>query len=407
MSFNGGSLMPIDQALDYLLSQVSASAGQVEVDLSDALGCVLAESLVASMDVPAHNNSAMDGFAIRRNDLQCAETRLPISQTIAAGYVGDVLAPGSAARIFTGAPIPQGADVVVIQENTRFDNDSVTILERPELGKNIRIKGHDIAIGETVLRAGHKLRPQDMGLLSSLGICRIKVQKPLTVAIINTGDEVIPPDQPLGPGQIHDSNSYTLDALLQQLGFRTLKMGIVEDDLQSTEVALIEAAEKADCIVTTGGVSVGDEDYVKKAVENLGELSLWKLAIKPGKPFSFGQVANTPFFGLPGNPVAVFVTFTMLVKPCLLKMQGAEKFALSEFKIKAGFEIKKSGSRQEYLRVRIVYDEEGQQELQTFSNQGSSIMTSLSWADGLAIIPVNTEVSNGDLLSYIPFSGLL
>jgi molybdopterin molybdotransferase len=407
MAFERGSLTPIEQALDFLLGQIGTSTKLIEVDLPQALGGVLAESLTASIDVPAYDNSAMDGFAVRCSDVEAEGTQLPVSQTIAAGYVGSALEAKSAARIFTGAAIPDGADGVVIQENTQLEDDVVTILEKPRKGKNIRLKGHDIARGGMVLEVGHKLRPQDMGLLSSLGVSKVKIFQPLTVAIINTGDEVVPPDQPLGPGQIYDSNSYTLDALLQRLGFQTLKLGIVEDDLQSTEQALTEAAEKADCIITTGGVSVGDEDHVRKAVENLGELSLWKLAIKPGKPFSFGRVQNKPFFGLPGNPVAVFVTFTMLVKPSLLKMQGATDLNLSEFKVKAGFEMNNPGSRQEYIRVRLGQSEEGHQELYSFDNQGSSIMTSLSWADGLAVIPIDTRVEKGDLLTYIPFTGLL
>ncbi|MDC0598802.1 molybdopterin molybdotransferase MoeA [Gammaproteobacteria bacterium] len=411
MAFTGGSLMPIEAALDYLLARLdespSSGIGTEEVALNQALGSVLAQAQIAKIDVPTYDNSAMDGFAVNSADLKGLETQLSVSQTITAGAVGAPLQANTAARIFTGAPIPQGADAVVIQENTRFDNSSVTILENPAAGKNIRLKGHDIRRGEQVLAAGHKLRPQDMGLLSSLGISSIKIQRPLTVAIINTGDEIISPDKTLGPGQIYDSNSYTLDALLQNLGFKTLKLGIVADDLQSTEQALLEAATKADCIITTGGVSVGDADYVKKAVENLGELKLWKLAIKPGKPFSYGSVNTKPFFGLPGNPVAVFVTFVILVRPYLLKMQGAEGATVTELKVKAGFNITRASNRQEYIRVKLQNNSLNEQELQLFENQGSSIMTSLSWADGLAVVPMDVTIKKGELLSYLPFSGLL
>ena len=407
MALNTGGLMPIDEALDYILAQVSPAVGVEELPLAQALGCVLAQAQVAQINVPEHDNSAMDGFVLRCADLQEGRRQLPISQVIAAGHVGEPLEPGTAARIFTGAPIPAGADTVVIQENAEFDENFVSILEQPELGRNIRLKGHDIAKGGQVLDAGHRLRSQDMGLLSSLGISRIQVKRPLTIAIINTGDEIVPPDQVLKAGQIYDSNSYTLDALLQQLGFRTLKLGIVADDLESTEKALKAAASQADCVITTGGVSVGDEDHVRKAVENLGELALWKLAIKPGKPFSFGRVSHKPFFGLPGNPVAVFVTFVMLVRPYLLKVQGAKEIALTEFKIKSGFDMPETGSRQEYIRVKLHTNASGEQELLRFGNQGSSIMTSLSWADGLAIIPIDTTVSKGKLLRYIPFAGLV
>lgn len=410
MAFSGTGLMPIDQALAFLLDQQASLPSKElqieEVPVADALGRFLAEEQIAMLDVPAHDNSAMDGYAVNSADLSGDGVQLKVSQTIAAGYVGDALEPGTAVRIFTGAPIPQGADVVVIQENTSLDSGIVTINESPDKGRNIRRKGHDIAIGDKVLAAGHRLKPQDLGLLSSLGISKIKVQKALTVAIINTGDEIIPPEQELGPGQIYDSNSFTLAALLQTLGFKTLKLGIVADDLASTERALSEAADQADCIISTGGVSVGDEDHVKTAVENLGELSLWKLAIKPGKPFSYGMIEGKPFFGLPGNPVAVFVTFTMLVRPYLLKMLSANEVIPRQFKIRAGFAIKKSGSRQEYIRVRLGVDEKGEQALVLFGNQGSSILTSLSWADGLAIIPIDSTVTVGDLVDYIPFNGL-
>jgi molybdopterin molybdotransferase len=228
----------------------------------------------------------------------------------------------------------------------------------------------------------------------------------LTVAILNTGDEVIAPGTPLRAGQLYDSNSYTLAGLLSRLGMQVIKLGIVADNLASTEAALTKAAAQADCIISTGGVSVGDEDHVKQALENLGQLSLWKLAIKPGKPFSFGSVGTTPFFGLPGNPVAVFVTFVTLVRPFLLRMQGATDTAVPSFPVKAGFTISESGTRQEFLRVRLV--RKGKEQVaEAFSDQGSSILTSLSWADGLAIVPVHTTIQAGEPVEYLPFSGLL
>lgn len=402
-----GSLMPVDEAHDYLLDRVVVKTGNVNVPLEQALGQILAEAQTARIDVPAYDNSAMDGFAVNTRDLSEDQPQLKISQTIAAGHAGEELQPATAARIFTGAVIPDGANAVVIQEDTRFNKNTVTILKKPDPGQNIRSKGHDIDKDSQVLAAGHRLLPQDIGLLSSLGISGIKIQKPLSVAIINTGDEIVASGQPLKPGQIYDSNSYTLHALLQKLGFNIIKLGIIEDNLASTEKALLEAAERSDCIITTGGVSVGDEDYVKKAVENLGELSLWKLAIKPGKPFSFGTVNSTPFFGLPGNPVAVFVTFCMLVRPYLLKMQGVSELSLTEFWVKADFEQSRPGSRQEYIRVRLQASGDGGQSLVAYDNQSSSLVTSLSWADGLAVIPINSMVAKGDLLRYIPFKGLL
>ena len=399
------ALTPIELALDNILEQLKVTGNFQTVSLANAQGCILTEDQVARIDVPMYDNSAMDGFVVNVEGLKQGDT-LSISQVIAAGHPGVPLDAGTAARIFTGAAIPENTNAVVMQENTEHSEGRVTILQLPSVGENIRLRGHDIETGSTVLKAGHRLRAQDLGLLASLGISEVSVCKPLKVAIINTGDEVVSPDQQLEPGQLYDSNSFTLDALLQKLGMETIKLGIVEDSLDATKGILSRASELADCIITTGGVSVGDEDHVKAAVESLGELNLWKLAIKPGKPFSFGYVNNKPFFGLPGNPVAVFVTFTMLVRACLLKLQGATSIKPPVYQVPAGFDLTKGGSRQEYIRV-CLQENDGKQELVPFGNQGSSIVTSLSWADGLAIIPMNTLVNKGDLLDYIPFEALL
>ena len=398
--------MPLAEALQLILAAVIPCKAVTDVPLSEALGRVLAQTRRADMDVPAYDNSAMDGYAVNTRDGKISGTRLPLSQTIAAGHPGQALAPGSVARIFTGAPIPEGADAVVMQENTRVEDGSIVIDELPHAGQNIRLKGHDIAKGTEVLQAGHRLQAQDIGLLASLGIATIAVYKPLTVAILNTGDEVIAPGTPLRAGQLYDSNSYTLAALLSRLGMNVIKLGIVEDNLASTEAALQKEAVQADCIISKGGVSVGDEDHVKQALENLGQLSLWKLAIKPGKPFSFGSVGKTPFFGLPGNPVAVFVTFVTLVRPFLLRMQGATDSGVPSFAVKAGFNISEAGTRQEFLRVRLV-GKGKEQVAEAFSDQGSSILTSLSWADGLAVVPVHTTIQAGESVEYLPFFGLL
>ncbi len=400
-------LIPLEKALAFLLGDVQENPAIINLPLQEALGCVLARSCAADIDVPAFDNSAMDGYAVNIADLEKPGCMLPVSQTIAAGHPGSSLSCGTAARIFTGAPMPDGADAVVIQENTQSGGGGVAIMVLPEPGDNIRLKGHDVAVGEVILEAGHRLRPQDLGLLASLGIAVVTVKKPLTVAIINTGDEVIPPGQPLQPGQLYDSNSFTLEGLLASLGMRVIKKGIVEDSLASTQAALKEAATEADCIITTGGVSVGDEDHVRHAVEELGQLSLWKLAIKPGKPFSYGRIKGIPFFGLPGNPVAVFVTFAMLVRPYLLKTQGSTTDKSPQIQVRAGFDISTPGSRLEFLRVRLVDDAKGGQVLDAFGNQGSSLMTSLAWADGLAEIPQGKTVSKGEWLKFIPFSGIL
>mgnify|MGYP000904140315 CR=1 FL=1 len=404
---NKNALIVIDDALEHILQQALVTTNIEEVALSGLSGRVIAETIKAGINVPGYDNSAMDGFAVNTDFVPSPETTLAISQIIPAGKVGFTLEAGTAARIFTGAPIPDGANAIILQEDTEHDEHQVKILQVPKAGQNIRLCGHDIKQGDAILVKGHKLLPQDIGLLASLGQRKVKVYRPLSVSILNTGDELITPGQRLNPGQIYESNSFTLDALLKNLGMQTRKIGIVKDDLPATQKALLKAAEESDCIISSGGVSVGDADFVKTAVENLGELSLWKLAIKPGKPFSFGHLGEIPFFGLPGNPVAVFVTFLMLVKPYLLKMQGGQNIHPEKYQLPAGFEVPEAGSRQEYIRVRININQHNQQELIPFSNQGSSVMTSTSWANGLAIIPVNATVKKGDLLEFLPYTGLL
>ncbi|MGV3591214.1 MAG: gephyrin-like molybdotransferase Glp [Gammaproteobacteria bacterium] len=399
-------LTPIADALAHLLSKVPPAPVVETVPLAAALGRVLAEPVHASLDVPAYDNSAMDGYALRLRDVPSSGTVLPVSQTIAAGHPGTALAPGTAARIFTGAPIPAGADAVVMQENTEAREGGVTILQLPRAGENIRLRGHDIARGNVVLEAGQRLRAQDLGLLASLGVEGVAVRRVLTAAIVNTGDEVVAPGAELKAGQLYDSNSYTLSGLLQGLGFAVRKLGIVADTPAATEAALQQAARDADFVITTGGVSVGAEDHVRAAVERLGALSLWKLAIKPGKPFAFGEIAGKPFFGLPGNPVAVFVTFVLLVRPYILRMQGAASTQVPAFRVKSGFAVREAGTREEYLRVRVV-NEGGGLVAQLYPDQGSSVLTSLSWADGLAILPAGTTLQAGDSIDYLSFTGLL
>jgi molybdopterin molybdotransferase len=399
-------LTAIEDALAQILRKVSVVSKTENIALHEAAGRVVADNIKAAINVPGYDNSAMDGFAVNTEFVKEAGVSLPISQIIPAGISGETLKPGTSARIFTGAPIPDGADAVILQEDTDYDTQQVTIKEVPEAGQNIRLCGHDIKQGNIIFEQGHKLMPQDIGLLASLGIDQLDVFTRLKVAIVNTGDELVTPGKQLKLGQIYESNSYTLAALLNSLRLQVQKLGIVKDDREATEKALQQAAEEADCIISSGGVSVGEADFVKEAVNKLGELSLWKLAIKPGKPFSFGRVGDTPFFGLPGNPVAVFVTFLMLVKPYLLKMQGAKNIYPPIYRIAAGFDHTEPGSRQEYIRVRLQQNE-NKQELVPFPNQGSSVMTSTSWADGLAIIPINTQVKKGDLLDFLPFTGLL
>ncbi len=403
-----GSLTSIADALTFLLASVQPRLLPESVELDSALGRILAHDVSARVAVPSFDNSAMDGFAVNHADCPEAGTILKVSQYIKAGHPGHALAPGTVARIFTGAPLPDGATAVVMQENARINEAAdVCILQVPSAGENVRRAGHDIAAGSQVLGQGHQLQPQDLGLLASLGLASLEVYKPLTVVLLNTGDELKQQGQPLLPGQLYDSNSFTLAASLQQLGMKVVKAGIVGDDLQATRDALQQAAHSGDCVITTGGVSVGEADYVREAVEALGKLSLWKLAIKPGKPFSYGHIGDVPFFGLPGNPVAVFITFAILVKPYLLKMQGAKLRAQPSLRVHAGFTVSEASSRQEYLRVRLQQNAEGRPVAHLYADQSSSVLTSLSWADGLAVVPVNTVVHSGQELEYMPFRGLL
>ena len=400
-------LTPIDEALEKLLIDLPRSEGTELVTLADACGRVLTEKLVASINVPSHANSAMDGYAICTKGLALEPTKLKVVQRIAAGQVGARLSKGEAARIFTGAPIPEGANAVVMQENCSLVGDQVEILQMVETGENLREIGEDIQVGEVLLHAGHRLRPQDIGLAASIGLTKLSVQRNLTVAVITTGNELVLPGNELKGGQIYNSNFFTLSTLLRLLNVEVIELGIVEDDLVATTQTLEEAARVADCIISTGGVSVGEQDYVKSAVESVGSLELWKLAIKPGKPFASGKVHNTQFFGLPGNPVSTFVTFVLLVRPCLLTMLGCKLPMATRFQAQAAFDSDKSGERQQYLRVYLGKDGKGRPELKPCDNQSSGAGSSLCRADGLAIIPPYTSVARGDSLEFIPFSELL
>jgi molybdopterin molybdotransferase len=388
------------------LAQAGSVSALESLPLERCLGRILAADQHAAVDVPAYDNSAVDGYALRVADLSAVGTSVPVSQVIAAGHPGGALESGTAARIFTGAPIPAGADAVVMQEDTSAQDGHVRVLELPLRGQHIRLRGHDIAAGQQVLARGRRLLAQDLGLLASLGLAEIPVFKPLTVAVLTTGDEVVSPGQRLAPGQLHDSNSYTLQGLLQGLGMRVLRLGIIADDPTLTRQMLREAAAQADCVITTGGVSVGAADHVRAAVEELGVLDLWQLAIKPGKPFSFGHIGKTPFFGVPGNPVAVFVTWLVLVRSYLLKLQGACEVQLPLQTVRAGFTAE-SGSRQEYQRVRLQYQQGELPLARPFTDQGSSLLSSLSWADGLVVIPRGVAVREGEPVDYIPFRGAL
>jgi len=329
---------------------------------------------------------------------------LPIHQISPAGSPGEPLSAGGAARIFTGGEMPVGADAVLIQEDAEFDEGHLVPKALVVVGDNVRPKGQDIQEGAQVLARGQRLRPADLSLLASIGKDNAPVYRTLKVAIVSTGDELVQPPQALKPGQIYNSNRYALAALLTQMGITVVDMGIVSDDLDVTLVALARAAEQADVIICSGGVSVGDRDFVKEAVTQLGALDVWKLAIKPGKPMAFGHVQNKPFFGLPGNPVSTFVTFEVLARPYLTCLQGQLETESVSWPGQAAFEFK-AGARQEYLRVRAVPNGSSVQ-LSAFNAQGSGVMSSLSWANALAVVAPNQLVQIGDTLPYLLMDGL-
>lgn len=398
-------LMSIESALDQLLSVVRVTALTETVLLMDGLGRVLAQDICSSVDVPPADNSAMDGYCLRYHDFQVG-MQYSVSQRIAAGVAPQALEPGTLARIFTGAELPANADTVVMQEDVTASEDGVHINAAVKQGQNVRAKGQDIQQGNVVLAAGLRLRPQEMGLLASIGVSEIQVYRPLKVAILSTGDELIEPGSPLQPGQIYNSNRYTLIGLLKGLGMEILDLGIVPDDLEKTEAAFIKAAAEADAVISSGGVSVGEEDHIKAMLENIGRLQFWKLAIKPGKPFACGSIMETPFVGLPGNPAAVFVTFALLARPWLLKMQGASHYLPTEIRVPAAFSTRKAGGRQDYLRARLVESQAGQQ-VEIYPNQSSGMLSSACWGNGFAIIPPGEIVAEGDWVRFLFFDSVL
>ena len=391
-------MLKVAEAIARLRTSGSLLVGDEEIRLLDGLGRVLCDDAHARVDVPPAANSAMDGYALRRGDWRSADQVIPVSQRIAAGHPPQALATGTAARIFTGAEVPTGADVVVMQEDCIADEAGVRIRELPEPGTNIRPRGQDLEAGQLMLPAGQRLRAQDLGLLASQGIDSARVRKRLRVAVMSTGDELVEPGQPQQRGRIFNSNRYTLHGLLRGWGFDVVDIGIAPDRADAIEWMVRDAAHSADVVVSSGGVSVGEEDHVKAVVEKLGALDLWRVAIRPGKPFAFGNVLGKPFLGLPGNPVSVFVTVLILGRPFLLTCQGARFNEPRASRQVADFNLPPE-SREVYLRARA-----GDQGLQLFASQSSGVLMSTSWGDGLVRQPAGQAIRAGDAVEFLPWS---
>ncbi|HJV61731.1 MAG TPA: gephyrin-like molybdotransferase Glp [Albitalea sp.] len=401
-------LLTLAQALDRLLGAIRPFADTEQVSTFDALGRVLAEEVRSTLDVPPADNTAMDGYALRCADVPVAGTQLPVSQRIAAGVPPAALQPGTAARIFTGAQVPAGADAIVMQEQCEAGEGTVRIDTVPVEGQWIRRRGEDVRSGAIVLARGDRLTPQAMGLAASVGAATLRVARRPRVALFSTGDELVMPGEELKPGAIYNSNRFTLRGLIEALGCDCTDLGIVPDRLDATREALRRAAHGHDLIVTSGGVSVGEEDHLKPAVQAEGRLDLWQIAMKPGKPLAFGEVhraegGHAYFIGLPGNPVSSFITFLMAVRPVLLHLQGARRLAPRTFMLRAGFDWPRPDRRQEFLRVRL--DDDGSLEL--FPNQSSGVLTSAVWGDGVVDNPPGQAIRRGDAVRFLPFSDLM
>lgn len=393
-----------EEALYYLLSQVEPTQQTETIPIHQALGRVLAESIYADVNVPPHNNSNMDGYALHSFDLE-QNSVLPVSQRIPAGTEPTPLKPGTAARIFTGAPIPEGANMVVMQEETtpEGDNQVRIIAKETNPQQNIRFLGEDIADGDEILKKGDKLRPQDLGLITSIGIDSVTVFKPLTIATFTTGNELLEPGEKPQKGKIFNANRYVLAGLIPMLGFELIDLGCVEDTLPATIEAMKQAASISDVVVTTGGVSVGEEDHIKPAMEQLGSLDMWKVKMKPGKPLAYGKIGDTPFIGLPGNPVSAFATFNLFARPYLLKMQGANELKAKPIWLPADFEWSKPGFRREFARAKLV-NKNQKTYVQIYPQQGSGVLTSTVWAEGFVVIPEDSAIAAGDKVAFYPFN---
>jgi len=413
-------LMSLDEALEQVLGQVRVLEETESIAVIDADGRFLAEDLISALQVPPQDNSAMDGYAVRTEDLQSPGAKLQVTQRIPAGHYGHALMPGEAARIFTGAPIPSGANAVVMQEDTQTlesennhpANPFVLVNLVPKQGQWIRRSGEDVRKGDVVLSQGTRLNPASLGLAASIGRANVRVIRKPRVALFSTGDELVMPGEVapenMRPGAIYNSNRFFLRALLMRAGCAVTDLGIVPDNLSDTLKVLKAAAQDHDLVLTSGGVSVGEEDHVKPAVEQLGRLNLWQISMKPGKPFAFGQLnvpstskqAGAYFMGLPGNPVSSYVTFQLLVRPFLMALQGQGQTASKSFLLQANFDFPKPDKRREFLRVQ----RNAAGTLDLFSNQSSGVLTSVVWGDGVIDNPSLQAIQHGDWVRFFPFA---
>jgi molybdopterin molybdotransferase len=406
-------MLSAQQALDFLLAAARPIADAETIPTLEANGRILAAAQTSQLNVPPMDNTQMDGYAVRATDCVSGQATLPVTQRIPAGQVGQALQPGTAARIFTGAMIPEGADAVVMQEmcepKKTEEGDFVTVKHSPQSGEWIRRTGEDIRAGSVILPTGTRLRGQELGLAASVGLAELPVVRKLRVAVFFTGDELTMPGEPLKPGAIYNSNRFTLRGLLENLGCQITDYGIVPDTLIATRDTLRQAAQNHDLIITSGGVSVGEEDHIKPAVEAEGRLNMWQIAIKPGKPLAFGEVNRATqqdkafFIGLPGNPVSSFVTFLLFVRPFILRLQGVQDIAPKAYTMRADFAWPKADKRNEFLRAKI----NANGGLDLFTNQSSAVLTSTVWGDGLIDNPSGQTIAQGDLVRFMPFSELL
>ncbi len=405
-------MLSVAEALQTLLQAAPTKVETELVPTISANGRVLASTQHSNLHVPPMDNTQMDGYAVRSADCVSGQALLPVSQRIPAGIVGTQLAPGSAARIFTGAFIPAGADAVVMQEQTQIEEINgqtfVRVLHQPQAGEWIRRQGEDIRVGAEILQAGTRLRAQELGLAASVGLAELPVTKPIRVAVFFTGDELTMPGQPLKPGAIYNSNRFVLNALLQNLQCVVTDYGIVPDSLEATRDTLRKAAQEHDLIITSGGVSVGEEDHIRPAVEAEGHINMWQIAVKPGKPLAFGEVKRSDgesafFLGLPGNPVSSFVTFLLFVRPFILRCQGVQDVSPQSVMMRADFDWPKTDRRNEFLRARINSDGG----LDLFPNQSSGVLSSAVWGDGLIDLAAGTTVKKGDWVKFLSFDSLM